>query len=386
MYLISNDGSDYLRDFLKNKSKTIEFIISILIIYLGIKLINNYSYFINILKNLYNILLPFVFAFIFAYILNPIMKVFEKKCKLNRKISIAITYVLIILIFILIGISIFPKIYSNLVDLSQYVPQFVSDIKEWATSMLSKSNLSSQIASDMNIDTAIILDKVKNIVTTGLNAMVSNTINFTSSFIKILLGFLISIYVLYDKEKFINVGKKSILLIFRQKWGRRIIDFIKNINRFIGEYIGIKALDSLIIGILAFIGLTIIKCKYSIIVAIVVGITNMIPYFGPFIGMLTGFLINVFFSPFIAFIVFIFLFLLQQFDAWYLDPKLVGNRVGLSPYFVILAVTVGGGLYGPIGMILAVPVMAVIKIYWLKIPNKIDLLYKRVFNRKGPSN
>lgn len=371
-----------MKEFLKKKSQTIEFIISVLIIYICIKLINNYKYFLNGFNSLYSVLSPFIFAFIFAYILNPIMNLFEKRLKLNRKLSIALTYVSIIAGLVLIGVSLIPKIYNNLIDISRNLPSFVTDIQNWGDSLIAKNKAINDIANNVHLEPEMILSKAKDLLANGLNVMLSSTISFTSIFIKVVLGFLISIYVLYDKEKFIGVGRKSIYLIFREKWGRRIIEFIKNIHKLIGVYIGIKGLDSLIIGIIAFVGLSILRCKYSIIVAIIVGVTNMIPYFGPFIGMVTGFLVNIFFSPFTAFIVFIFLFALQQFDAWYLDPKLIGNRVGLSPYFVILAVTIAGGFYGPIGMILAVPVMAVIKIYWYRIIDKIEFLYNKGITKK----
>ena len=138
----------------------------------------------------------------------------------------------------------------------------------------------------------------------------------------------------------------------------------------IGTYLGIKAIDSLIIAFIALVGLNILGSQYVLLLSVIVGVTNMIPYFGPFIGILTGFVINVFSSPISAVIIAIFLLLLQQFDAWFLDPKLIGNKVGLSPLLVILAVTLGGGFYGIIGMILASPVMSVIKIYAGKAVNK----------------
>ena len=371
-----------MKELLKKKSRTIEFIVSVLIIYICIKIINHYQYFFNVLNSLYNILTPFILAFIFAYVLNPVMNLFEKKLKLNRKISIALTYVSIITCLFLIGFSLIPKIYNNLIDISKNLPSFITDIQAWGNSVISKNKVLNQIVNNVQLDPNMIFSKAKDLLANGLNVMLSSTLSFTSSFIKVVLGFLISIYVLYDKEKFIGVGKKSIFLLFRERWGRRIVELIKNIHRLIGVYIGIKGLDSLIIGIIAFIGLSIFKCKYSIIVAIIVGITNMIPYFGPFIGMISGFLVNIFFNPLTAFIVVIFLFALQQFDAWFLDPKLIGNRVGLSPYFVILAVTIGGGFYGTIGMILAVPVMAVIKLYWYRIINKIESLYNKDIIKK----
>lgn len=138
----------------------------------------------------------------------------------------------------------------------------------------------------------------------------------------------------------------------------------------IGTYIGIKAIDSLIIGIMAFVLLNIVKSEYAILLAILVGITNMIPYFGPFVGEIIGFLINVFVSPAKGIIVFLTLFGLQMFDGWYLDPKLIGDKVGVRPFWIIYSVVIGGGFFGPLGMLLASPTAATIKIYYGKLLDK----------------
>lgn len=371
-----------MREFFKKHSWSIELIISIVVSYILIKLVNNSSVLFKGIQSLYNILSPFVIAFIFAYILNPIMSFIERKFKLKRQLSVLITYLIIIASLVLISVYLVPKIYTNLVDISSKIPTFAADCQQWFNKVLTENkNLSDLIDNNfVNLDANTIFTKAKGIVIGTVNVMLTSTISFTSYFIKIVLGFLISIYVLYDKEKFKYLGKQSIMLIFRKKWGNRLIEFLQNIDKFIGAYIFIKAIDSLIIAVLAFVGLSLMGSKYSIIIAIVAGITNMIPYIGPFVGMVTGFIINVFFSPTLAIIVFLYLFLLQQFDSWFLDPKLIGNHIGLSPYFVILAVTLGGGFYGPVGMILAVPTMAVFKIYWKRIVKKIDSLYKNALH------
>ena len=150
---------------------------------------------------------------------------------------------------------------------------------------------------------------------------------------------------------------------FKEKKGKSFENFVRTLHKMIGVYIGTKAIDSTIIGFLSLVGMLIIGIPYAFLLSLVVGFTNMIPYFGPFLGMVVAFSINIFINPTKAIIVLIFLFLLQQFDAWYLEPKLIGNKVGLSPFLIILGVTIGGGFYGPIGMILASPVMAIIRVY-----------------------
>ena len=127
---------------------------------------------------------------------------------------------------------------------------------------------------------------------------------------------------------------------------------------------------------MALVLLTIVKSEYAFLLAVIVGITNMIPYFGPFIGEIVGFLFNVFVSPTKGVIVFLVLLALQLFDGWYLDPKLIGDKVGVRPLFIIIAVLIGGGFYGALGMLLASPTAATIKVYYERIMKKNEDLVK----------
>ena len=181
--------------------------------------------------------------------------------------------------------------------------------------------------------------------------------------INILFGLIISIYILFDKEKFKGISRKLTYIAFKEKWANNIIELFKTVNNMISLYIGTKAIDSLIIGAISLIGLILFKSPYAMLIAIIVTITNMIPYFGPFLGMIPPFLINLFYDPKRALWILVFLILLQQFDAWFLEPKLVGGKVGLSPFLLILGITIGGSLFGIWGMLLASPITAVIKIY-----------------------
>ena len=181
-----------------------------------------------------------------------------------------------------------------------------------------------------------------------------------------ILGFLISVYVLADKEKFVKGARIVTYMILKEENGTKLITFIRTYNKMIGVYIGIKAIDSAIIGIISLIGLLIVGEPYAPLIALIEGVTNMIPYFGPLIGELVGAVVAIFISPMKALIVFILLLCIHLFDAWYLDPKLIGKKVGVSPFGIILGVAIGGGFLGPVGMLLGSPTMATIKIYYEK--------------------
>lgn len=351
--------------FKEDKIKYLDIIKIVITIMVTIKIIDNYELFFQWVKKIFSIVSPFIYAFIIAYILNPIMKFFEDRFKFNRGKSILTTYILIVAIFTVFSAYLMPKIVTSIMDIIKNIPEFTKISQNYFNTLLADERIKSILLStgDMELKPDFIVSKVSSFLATILNTFLLKTVSFTNSFVKWLFGFIISIYILMDKENLMELGKKLVYILLRKKSADGVLEFLWNLHDMIGVYIGTKAIDSTIIGVMAFVGLVVIKSPYSLLIALIVGITNMIPYFGPFIGMIVAFTINIFFSPIKAIIVLVFLFLLQQFDAWYLDPKLIGDKVGLKPFAVIFAVTLGGGLYGPIGMILGVPILAAIKTY-----------------------
>ncbi len=351
--------------------KYMDIIIGVVAAYILIRIIDNYNYFFGIVGKTINIFMPFIYALIIAYILNPLMKVFEKRFKIKRWISILLTYAIILGILAIAITSMIPKIVDSIMDIATQIPHYAYIVQNKVMEILAEPRIQELLSSTNYSDSiGFITSKGSELLVATLNSFASNLVSFTSNFIKWVFGFIISIYVLADKEKFQSFGKTFIYMTLKKKNGQKFINLINNINKMVGLYIGTKALDSLIIAVMSFVGMTVMKIPYALLLSVVVGITNMIPYFGPFIGMVVAFGINMFINPVKALIVLIFLFLLQQFDGWYLDPKLIGGKVGLHPFLVILAVTIGGGFYGPVGMILSVPFMAVIKIYMDEIIDK----------------
>ncbi|WP_297521125.1 AI-2E family transporter [uncultured Clostridium sp.] len=372
MKLFNNDNSKYFKIFAV-----------VILSYVVIKLIDNYASLFNGINTIYNLLFPFVVAFVIAYILNPVVKLFNKKFKLSHGLSIALTYILFVGILAIGAFFLFPKLYISIIDLVDAIPTLTTEFQDKLTVILSnvenQAHLSQLNAFDFDVNT--IIEKFSTVFTSMFNGILNTAILLTTSIVNIVFGFLISIYVLTDKDNFLAFGKRITLTTLGKKNGTRTITFISILNKKVGTYISIKAFDSLIIGVIAFIGLYIMNSKYLLLLAVIVGITNMIPYFGPFIGMIVAFFVNLFAADFkLGLMSLIFLFILQQFDAWYLDPKLIGNKVGLSPYLVILAVTIGAFVYGPIGMILASPVASVIKIYTTKLLDRYD--YRRTGHKK----
>lgn len=360
--------------FLKNnkyRGLIIALIISILVILILFKLIDNADIFINIIKKFISLSMSFIYGVVIAYVLTPIVKLFEKKAKLNRGLSIALTYAILIGSITLLALYAIPNLIDNIKEIGSNIPNYITSIEDMINKVIGQEEINSFInttGANININTYV--DKVGQIIIGALEGSVMKMVSLSSIIIQFIIGLLVAIYILMDKERLLFECKRLMYLILKKQKSDRIIEFIQTYNSMIVTYIGIKAIDSTIIGILAFVLLTIVNSEYALLLAILVGITNMIPYFGPFIGEILGFLINVFVSPMKGVVVFLALFALQMFDGWYLDPKLIGNKVGVRPFWIIYAVVIGGGFFGPIGMLLASPTAATIKIYYKKILDK----------------
>ena len=176
----------------------------------------------------------------------------------------------------------------------------------------------------------------------------------------LIIGIILSIYVLSSKEVFAAQSKKIIYALLEQKKANQLIKDFRSVNKTFGGYISAKLLDSLIIGILCFIGISILRMPYTVLIAVIVGVTNIIPFFGPYIGAIPSIILILMVDPIKALYFTIFVLILQQFDGNILGPKLLGDSTGLSSFWVVTSITLFGGYFGIIGMAIGVPVFAVI--------------------------
>ncbi len=344
-----------------------DIIILLLVITGGYILIDNYEVFFAMVGNLISIMSPFIYSLIIAYCLNPVMKTFEKKLKFGRGLSIASTYLIMIGLIVLILVFFMPSIIKSIISITSEIPKYMQIVQGWINSTLMNENLYNVLRDVGVLDYLSQLSASSGIaIARFLQGSISSIFLATTNLVKIILGLLISIYVLLDKERLIKGTKILIFMTLKGERGHKLIEWMKIYNKMIGRYIGIKAVDSSIIGFIAFVGLMIIKAPYPRLIALFVGITNMIPYIGPLVGQVVGAFIGLSISPAMSVTILIFLFALQQLDAWYLDPKLVGYRVGVRPFFIILALIIGGRCFGIIGMLLASPTIATAKIFFDK--------------------
>lgn len=337
------------------------------------KAITDWASVYSVITYVIRILSPFIFGLCFAFILNPLVnwinsKIFKKLFKKvnNKKIpyylSLLVTYFIVIGLIVVLMIFVIPQIYFSLVDLTNTITEQYFIIME-------QLNNSPETWHNINIDSiiSIINNSIPQLVsyisgiTTNLIPFLYNTsLSVIKGLWNVILGIIISVYMLGDRDNLIkNLNRLIYAVIPPQKsevflkTGRESIDIFS-------RYVTGKTLDSLIIGCLTFIIMSVFKLDFKLLISALVGITNMIPYFGPFIGGAIGFLILLIKTPVNAILFAVLILIIQQFDGLYLGPKILGESTGLKPLWVIFAIIVGGSIFGVMGMLIGVPTVAVL--------------------------
>ncbi|MDO4793816.1 MAG: AI-2E family transporter [Filifactor alocis] len=339
------------------------------------KIIQNYEVLFSLLKKLNVVLTPFFWAFGIAFLLNPLMKKIETYKGMSRTRTLVVMYTLLIGLLSLLVIIVTPRIISSVTEIVVNMPGYYNRLQ-----MLLSSVLESKFISDTDVNeflstsTRKLADSVFDYLNHSATKMVSRVIDLTSAVLQFIVGLIISIYMLYDKEMFQDSFKKILFHLLEKKNARKIIEWGSITNSVFTDFFIGKSLDSLIIGILCGIGLSIIGAPYPFLLALIVGIFNMIPYVGPFIGAVPAVFFTLLSDPLKALWVVLFIFVLQQFDGNILGPKILGDRLGVRPIYVMLAIFVGGGFFGMFGMLVGVPVFKLISIALAKLVEDKDIL------------
>ncbi|MBB6218840.1 putative PurR-regulated permease PerM [Anaerosolibacter carboniphilus] len=341
----------------------LRFVPVLLIAFIMFKLVNHPDIIWNGLDFFLSIISPLIWAFAIAYLLNPMMVYFEKRFGIKRIWSILVIYMFFLGITIL-GITIIsPRIIKSISELLAETPRYIARTETQIETWINEFKLFDTygVASVIEQNTDAMIQNIRDYIDLLLTSALSSIIGFTSGLFDLIIGLIISIYLLKDKESFIQSIKRFLYAFMKKEKAEGLITFGNEVDLIFSQYIVGKFIDSFIIGILCFIGLKILNVPYPMLLSTIVGITNMIPYFGPIIGMIPAGIITLFASPIKALWVILFIFILQQFDGLWLGPKILGDKVGLSPFWIILAIIVGGGAFGVLGMFLAVPILAIIK-------------------------
>ncbi len=336
----------------------------------------------GVIGAIFSALTPFVIGIVIAFLLSPIMNYIRKGLaviltKISKKtdydtaykkvntLSVVLTIALFIgLITIFLWIVI-PRIYESLKDLVDSMPGYLDSLQNWADKMFAKNAFLEEKFTyavdylENNILTLFREKVMPNMDTIVVNISSGIVVGVKAVF-NFMVGIIVAVYLLNSKETLIAQFKKFVYLLFSKKTGNKILDGLSYANMVFGGFINGKILDSIIIGILCFIFTAAIGMKYAVLISVIVGVTNIIPFFGPFIGAIPGALLALMDDPMMFIIFIIFVLALQQFDGNILGPLILGDSTGLSGMWVLVAILVGGDLFGVAGMVLGVPVFACI--------------------------
>lgn len=339
--------------------------------------------FLQIFSSISKTCAPIISGLVLAYLLTPICSFFEnylliplyKKCNLNikdmkskkriRGLAILLTlFVVIYLLYIFFSI-VLKEIISSIQSIVLQFPIYIKNLEKWIDSTLSLNQEIESFANNM-LDTYYVElnDWLNNSLLPQVNVIVKEVSLSLISVVKglwnLIIGLIVSVYVLFSKEQFAGQSKKIIYAFFPKKKANEIISDIRYANKTFGAYVSGKIIDSIIIGFLCFFLMKLLKINYPILISVIIGITNVIPFFGPFIGAIPSILLILLINPFNGIKFLILIILLQTFDGNILGPKILGDSTGLSSFWVIFSITIFGAYFGVVGMAVGVPIFALI--------------------------
>ena len=349
-------------------------------------LIYRFQGFGDAISKLTGILMPFIYGAVIAYLLKPVCNCVEdflrrllpeKMGTAANMLAVTISLLFGILVVYALIMMIVPQLITSVTTLYYTARNNLNDFVDWASHQ--EIIASNQKLLDF-IETSYdnLQDTLDNLVRTKLvpsmQSLLSGAALGVMSFVtflkNIVIGLIVSVYLLASRKKFGQQGKLILYSLVKPRWADLIMEEIRYADRMFGGFINGKILDSAIIGVLCYIACLIFKFPSALLVSVIIGVTNVIPFFGPFIGAIPATLLILIQNPIKALWFVLFVLVLQQVDGNIIGPKILGNTTGLSSFWVLFAILLFGGLWGFVGMIIGVPLFAVI----------YDVLKKFVFH------
>lgn len=372
-----NNGPSKLKQQFSQGLTLLLVVIVCLVIYFALLRLEMIS---NVIHLILGILKPIIYGFAIAYLLNPIVKKVDEHlipyinkhfpnskeaAQISRGTGIFIAVILLISIITALCNMMLPELYKSIWNMVSTVPSQLNTAVDQITKMMSKDTTTGQLFTNVLMQaTDFIQNWMKTDLLEQVNVVMSNltvgVINVVKELFNGIIGIIISVYVLWGKEVFSQQAKKIVYAIFKPNSANMILHLTIKSNEIFGGFIIGKIIDSVIIGILCFIGLSILKMPYTLLVSVIVGVTNVIPFFGPYIGAIPSAILITLSNPIKGLYFLIFILILQQIDGNIIGPKIIGNSTGLSAFWVVFSILLGGGLFGIPGMILGVPTFAVL--------------------------
>ncbi|MEE0784309.1 MAG: AI-2E family transporter [Negativibacillus sp.] len=329
----------------------------------------------------FGLMTPFIYGAALAYVLNPVLNWLEKKVfpkvfgdrvskRSRRGLGVLLTFLFGCAVVALFLAVLIPQIVESIDNLAQSIYAFLPQAQNFLNDLIAQYGTNEMLVDVLSMlgvdisDPSMALQRLATRSYTFLTQVLPNlfggVMRFTSGLLDVVVGIIIAIYLLLSKEIFYAQVKKLLFAFFPRRVAQATLNLTHDSNTIFCGFISGKILDSAIIGVLCFIGCSVLQMPYTVLVSFIVGVTNVIPYFGPFIGAIPSIFIIMIADPLKSLVFAVFVLILQQLDGNIIGPKILGDSTGLSAFWVIFAVTFFGGLFGFVGMLIGVPTFAVI--------------------------
>ncbi len=325
------------------------------------------GWFIGVLKRFLAIVSPFIIGFCIAYLLLPIVKfcenllkkikIFNKKINTVNVVSVVVSFLLLLILLFLFIYVVIPGLYSSLVSFLQNLEYYAETAMSWTKetfrnqpSVLSLLDMLTEYLTDLSED---IINKVLPLVANIASGVFTGIKNF-------LVGLIAAIYFLLRRKQFCAQIKKTVFAVFSKKTSDGLVDLVKISDRAFSGFISGKFITAIIMGVLTYAFMTVLGMPYPLLISVLIAVTDIIPFFGPFFGAIPSIIIILLISPWKALWFTLYIIILQQIEGNIISPRILGKTVGIPAIWVMFAIIVGGGLFGIVGMIVGVPVFSVI--------------------------
>ena len=358
----------------KNIKRVLLLIACAILLYWGL---NNLSVLGGLLSSILSLFSPLLIGVGIAYVMNLLLIAIERlwdkalkkapelwRVKLKRPICLTLAFLLFLGIIFAIIFILIPRLEEAGTTLVANVPTYITQIQGWWDSLAAFAADHGITLPELSMNVEDATKFITKLLTSNGDSVVNTTINITTSIlgalVNVLLALVFSVYMLAQKEKLVAQGKRLLLAALPEKAGERTMHILKLTNGAFSSFVTGQVTEAFILGTLCCLGMLILRLPYALPVSVIISFTSLIPIFGAWIGAATGAFLIVFVSPVKALTFLIFLLILQQVEGNLIYPKVVGKSVGLPGLWVLAAVTVGGGAFGVLGMLLGVPVCSVI--------------------------
>ena len=322
-------------------------------------------------KTVIRTIAPFIIGFMIAFLLMPIVSraetffnetLFRHKPhpKLSRAIATIIAYVVFLSLLSGFFAILVPQLITSVKSILQYIANFVSMNRETINQLLLKYEFLSIEGEQLVIAWENVVSQLMNYTSVLVNNLMAISSSIYTLVFQMLVGMIAAFYLLMDREKYCAQVKKLCYSLFKPSTCETLIYWTRRAHKIFSGFIIGKILDSMIIGVICYVCMLLFRIEYPLLISVIVGFTNIVPFFGPLIGAIPSALILLLINPLSALWFLVFILILQQIDGNVIGPFIMGDYVGLSPFFIMLAIMIGSGLFGFAGMLLSVPVFALI--------------------------